>query len=259
MTTTLLLVRHAQSTNRALRSQIWKEVECDRERFDVELARRSDPDPGLSDVGVEEAKLLAQGYAPVLLDFDEEALIVTSPLRCAIETALPLVRRTFTPPERFVCHAELFDIGSNIYRNEKPSELAARIEADYMLTCRELPSDADCLELPDKESAEQANERVERACAWIDSQIETGEYPVVIMILPAKLLSRCLRRWMRIAPDHDLSFMHTHTGVTTLEWVVDGELTIAAVNDHSHLMDPLDDARGDDVEGLLRALLGLNS
>lgn len=80
------------------------------------------------------ADVFARCFASVLLEIEGDALIVTSPMRCAIETAMPLVRRAFAPPGRFVCHAELFEIGSNIYRDERPSELAARLEADFMLT-----------------------------------------------------------------------------------------------------------------------------
>src|SRR5262249_26300967 len=146
------LVRHAQSSNRALRSKIWKEVDHDPERFDVEVARRLEPDPGLSELGVDQAKLFAQSFAAFLRKFDRDALIVTSPMRCAIETAMPLVLRSFIAPERFLCHAELFEIGSNIYRDERPSELAARLESEFILTCCEVPSDADCPAQPDAES-----------------------------------------------------------------------------------------------------------
>lgn len=257
--TTLVLARHAQSSNRALRSKIWKEVDHDRARFDVEVARRLEPDPGLSELGFNQAKVFARMFASILLEIEGDALIVTSPMRCAIETAMPLVRRAFAPPGRFVCHPELFEIGSNIYRDERPSELAARLEADFMLTCREVPSDADCPAQSDKESDEHARERVERVCAWVDSLVESGNYQVIIMVLPVHLLSRCLRRWMRISPDHDLTFVHANTGVTILEWKDEG-LTVGSVNEHTHLIAANDDDGGDDnVEDLLRILGGLDS
>jgi broad specificity phosphatase PhoE len=257
--TTLILARHAQSSNRALRSKIWKEVEYDRARFDAEVAHRLVLDPGLSELGLKQAKVFAQCFATVLLEIEGDALLVTSPMRCAIETAMPLVRRAFVPPGRFVCHAEAFEIRSNIYSDERPSELAARLEADFLLTCREVPSDADYPAQSDEESEKESDDhvrgRVERVCAWVDSLVESGDYRVIIMILPKRLLSRCLRRWMRIPAEHELTFVHADTGVTILDWTGEG-LVVSSVNEQTHLIaaDDDDDSEADD---LLRILAGL--
>jgi broad specificity phosphatase PhoE len=80
--TTLVLVRDAETTNRGLRSKIWKEVGHDRARFDVEVAQL-DPDPGLSELGRVQAKEFAHYFTPLLFFF-QEPLIVSSPMRSAL-------------------------------------------------------------------------------------------------------------------------------------------------------------------------------
>jgi broad specificity phosphatase PhoE len=154
---------------------------------DVELAHRgSVPEPVFAAIEV-----------PLLVDIDEHALVVSSPTRCALETAMPLVRRGHIPRERFLCQAELFEIGSRIYhREERPSEVAARLEADFALTGCEVPCDADYPAQPDKESDDQASARIDRVRAWAESLIADGAYDVILVITHGHFLSRWLRRWI---------------------------------------------------------------
>jgi broad specificity phosphatase PhoE len=239
--TTLILVRHAQTSNRVLKSKIWKEVGNDIVRFDDEFKLQREPDPGLSELGHVQAKEFAEFFASQLTDLDEHGLVVSSPMRCALETAMPLVRRSQTPPERFVCHAEMFEVGSSILRDERPSELAARLEADFPLTCCEVPSDADYPARSegeaDGESDDHVNARVDRACAWVDSLLERDEYQMIIMVAHEKLLSRCLRGWMGVPHSRRLTFTHVNTGITILEWSQFEGWTVESVNEQIHMIE----------------------
>jgi broad specificity phosphatase PhoE len=237
--TTLVLVRHAQTSNRVLQDKIWKEFYPDIWRCQDELKRQLEPDPGLSDLGRVQAREFAEFFASQLTDLDEHGLVVSSPMQCALETAMPLVRRSQTPPERFVCHAEMFEVGSSILRDERPSELAARLEADFPLTCCEVPSDADYPARSegeaDGESAEDVNARVDRACAWVDSLLERDEYQMIILVAHEKLLSRCLRGWMGVPHSRRLTFTHVNTGITILEWSQFDGWTVETVNEQTHM------------------------
>jgi broad specificity phosphatase PhoE len=233
--TTLVLVRDAETTNRGLRSKIWKEVGHDPARFDVEVAQL-DPDPGLSELGRVQAKEFAHYFTPLLFFF-QEPLIVSSPMRSALETAMPLMRRGLVPPEHLVCHAGLFEIGSNLYRDERPSELAARVEADFVLGCCELPSDADYPAQSDAESDDQATTRVDRVCYWVHSALERGDHDLIILVAHRRLLSRCLRRWMGVPGEESVTFAHANTGITVLKWTREDGFEVECVNERRHLID----------------------
>jgi broad specificity phosphatase PhoE len=239
--TTLVLVRHAQTSNRVLKSKIWKEVGNDIVRFDEEFKLQREPDPGLSELGRVQAKEFAESFGQLLLDDHYCSLVVSSPMQCALETAMPLVRRGQVPPERFVCHAELFEIGSNLLRDERPSELEARLEADFPLTCCEVPSDADYPAQSEgdaeDESVEHANARVERVCAWVDSLLASDDYQFIFIVAHEKLLSGCLRRWMGVPPEQGLTFTHVNTGVTMLEWRRTHGWEVESVNEQTHLIE----------------------
>jgi broad specificity phosphatase PhoE len=239
--TTLVLVRHAQTSNRGLEDKIWKETYPDIWRFQVELKRQLESDPGLSELGRLQAREFAESFAPQLVDLDEHSLVVSSPMRCALETAMPLVRRSQTPPERFTCHAEMFEIGSSILRDERPSELVARLEADFPLTCCEVPSDADYVARSEgdteDESVEHANARVGRVCAWVDSLLATDDYQMIFVVAHEKLLSHCLRRWMGVSPSQRLTFIHVNTGITILEWSEFEGWKVESVNEQTHMIE----------------------
>lgn len=236
--TTLLLVRHGQSSNRRLRSKIWKQVDYDRERYDLEVARQIVPNSGLSELGHRQAKEFGSDLGPVFVVLGERALVVSSPMRRALETTLPLVRSGQIPRERFVCHAGLFEIGSRLYhREQRPSDIAKQLEADYTLTCHEVPSDDAYPAQPGGESGEQASARVDRACAWVESLLMQEAHELIVVVAHGHLLSRCLRRWMGVPHAQGLAFVHVNTGTTMLEWQPEQGLVVKYVNDHSHLVD----------------------
>ena len=168
--------------------------------------------------------------------FEEDALIVTSPMLRALETALPLIRRAQLPEERVVCHPELFELRSSFpYRERRPSELATELEAEFGLRCCELPDDEAYPKRDEAELEDEAKARVERTWAWLSALLDAERYALVIVIAHGGLISRWLQQLFGPPQGRSVGFMHSHAGLTTLQWD-DDEVVIQGLNDSDHVI-----------------------
>lgn len=229
----LLLVRHAQSENNASDEAIYRRYPNDLLRAYVEAnhARRSDPQ--LSEVGRSQAKQLAQSLVPLLADAPEQVLLVSSPMRRALQTAMPLAIGAGLSRERFICHAELFEIGSRYYK-QPPSRRVAQLEAEYPLNCQAIPSD-ELYATGKRESEAQARARIDRVIAWFEALLTGEQERLVVAVAHGHLLTRWLRRWIGVPWGRGLGFVHANAGVTMLSWDPRDGLLLEFANDQSHL------------------------
>jgi 2,3-bisphosphoglycerate-dependent phosphoglycerate mutase len=195
----LLLVRHAQSENNYHKDVIRKQFRDDPARARIESQRVLVADPELSEIGRVQAERLAEALAPVLAEAGERALLISSPMRRALQTALPLATRAGIDRARLVCHDELFEVGSR------------------------------------QESAEQLRARVDRIITWIEATLARDEHDVVIVVAHGELLTRWLRRWLGVPKGRGLAFVHANSGITSLGWNPRHGLLLDLLNDLSHL------------------------
>lgn len=96
--TRLILVRHAQSGNKVLVP-----------------GQRASANPGLSDLGYEQAEALgdrlAHEFGPMLSRQTGSLLIVSSPMRRCLLTMLPVVRQLSLTSDSCLCHGACFEFG----------------------------------------------------------------------------------------------------------------------------------------------------
>jgi 2,3-bisphosphoglycerate-dependent phosphoglycerate mutase len=231
----LLLVRHAQSENNLATDELWKKHHDDPERYNSELERALKPDPDLSATGRAQAEALAEALGPLLAEARDRALLVSSPMRRVLQTATPLAARAELDRDRFLCHAELFEVGSRLYgKDAPPSELATRLEAEYPLRCYEVPSDAS-YSGDGRESSDDARARVERVVAWTDATLARGEHRLVVMIAHGHLLTRCLRLWLGVPWNRGMAIVHANTGISMLDWDRHDGVVLEFTNDIGHV------------------------
>lgn len=238
--TRLLVLRHAESENNRSHAELLKQFVGNYDGFDEAYAKVARRDSGLSETGHLQAACVAEALAPMFVDLGKRALLVTSPMRRALDTATPLIKRARLDRKRVVCQLEMFEIGGHFLRLEKrPSELADQLEADHPLHCRGIPSDEAYAPRRAAESYDEACARIDRVIAWTEATLRNYRYDVVVMVAHGHLLTRWLRRWMRVPCGRGLAFTHANTGMTMLEWARGRGLLIKFVNDQSHLDDEL--------------------
>jgi 2,3-bisphosphoglycerate-dependent phosphoglycerate mutase len=235
----LLLVRHAQSENNLANEELWKKHRDDPEHYNSELERALKPDPDLSATGRAQAEALGEFVGPLVAEFRDRALLVSSPMRRALQTAMPLATRAKLDRDQFLCHAELFEVGSRLYGKQlRPSEVAARLEAEYPLRCCEVPGDASYSH-DERESSDEARARVERVVTWADATLARGEHELVVMIAHGHLLTRCLRRWLGVPWNRGMAIVHANTGISMLDWDRHDGVVLEFTNDVGHLSEKL--------------------
>lgn len=108
----LLLVRHAQSANKALKS-----------------GQRASANPGLTDLGLQQAEALgtrlAKDYGPQSVKNCGGVVVVSSPMRRCLLTIQPTVRELALGPDSCICHGACFEYGcaGKAYRGTTPTEI----------------------------------------------------------------------------------------------------------------------------------------
>jgi len=92
----LLLIRHAQSANKGRKS----------------LGKKACPDPELTDLGYDQADLLAKRMAREFRQKKPNLLIVSSPMRRCLLTILPSVKSLPIDQENCLCHGSCYEYGA---------------------------------------------------------------------------------------------------------------------------------------------------
>ncbi|HVS62835.1 MAG TPA: GNAT family N-acetyltransferase [Thermoanaerobaculia bacterium] len=236
----ILLVRHAESANNDAHASLIAELGADhpelRERS--EAARVADPD--LTARGRRQAELVAAALAERTAG--ERLLLVSSPMRRALLTAAPIAQRLGLAREHFWCHGELYEVGG-CYVGTKTSAGATpdEIEGEFAVTCTHLAGTGWFAGQALPEHPIDAGRRVERMTSWLETTLHTRResYDTAILVLHGDLLTRWLRRWLRISWRQGLAFVHGNTGITELRWhPLHGSLLVG-LNDLGHLPDEL--------------------
>lgn len=236
-------VRHAQSENNLsgaeLRAQEWDSAA--QMHAAVERARK--PDPPLSALGEAQVSHLAVRLAE--LAARPSTLLVTSPMRRAIATALPIAAAAGL--EQITCEGELYEVGGSHYcgRAHK-SATAAELEAEFPLRCQNVSDEGWYAGHTHAETDAEARARVTRLSAWAEATLAGGAYEDLIIVAHGDLLSRWLRRWLGVPWDRDLAIVHGNTGITSLAWDARRGLQLRGLNDVSHLPEEL--RTGDQAE-----------
>lgn len=233
--TRLLLVRHAQSHNNAIDESISRRHRADRPRAELEAALARTSDPELSEIGRAQAQQLAETLVPSLTDSFTEPLLISSPMRRALQTAMPLALGAKLDRQQFICHAELFEIGSGHYSDKTlPSTRIAQLEAEYPVSCQAIPSD-ELYVGRRRESADQARARVDRVIRWFDDLLAKEEHDLVVVVAHGNLLTQWLRRWIGVPWGRGLAFVHANAGLTLLHWDLHDGLLLEFANNLGHL------------------------
>lgn len=228
----LLLVRHAQSENNLSNAQVREQFRSDPQRIHLEAERARKPDPELSEVGREQATLLAEAIAPALAG--SRSLLVSSPMRRALRTAAPIAARAGI--ERFVCEGELFEVGGCHYCDEvRPSSNAAQIEAEFAVRCRGVSPEGWFAGRSGRERDDEARARVGSVITWAERTLASGSHDTIVVVAHGDLLSRWLRRWLQVPWTRGLAFVHGNTGISTLSWDPANGLLLEGLNALGHL------------------------
>lgn len=236
----VLLVRHAQSEANLAQEKMWTGSSGGLADYLLEAKRAFNHDPDLSPKGRQQAEALARAFAPSFSDLGERALLVSSPMRRALQTAMPMAQQAKLESRQFLCHAELFEVGSRLYRhNTRPSQFAAQLETEYQLRCCEVPSDESYARREKGESANEARARIDRVVKWADTTLGGHEHELIVVIAHGHLITRWLRHWAGAPWGHGLAFVHGNAGVTMVDWDRDEGIVLESVNDQSHLPEAL--------------------
>jgi broad specificity phosphatase PhoE/predicted GNAT family N-acyltransferase len=239
----LLLVRHAQSDNNVSNDRVRAEYQDDLSRVIAESERLRAPDPELSELGRRQADLLADHLAPLLAEPD--TMLVSSPMRRALQTATPLGVRANLPRERFICERELYEVGGCYYlEHAQPSATAAQLEAEFPVSCN-WPSEQEWFaghSAP--ESMDDVRARVERVILWVERLLDRGP-KLVIIVAHGDLLTRWLRRWLGVPWPSSMAFVHANTGITSLAHDRTHGLLLESLNAIGHLPTLLHSGHGE--------------
>jgi broad specificity phosphatase PhoE len=202
----LLLIRHAESENNRLQRELAEKLGDDVARINEEFGKLATRDPGLSEIGKQQAERVAAYLETLITLLGKRVLIVTSPMRRALQTVMPLVESAGLPREQVVAYVEMFEVGSSLLtREHRPSQVAAQLEAEYPLHCRGIPGDELYIEGAETESGAAANARVDRVIAWFEAALDTYLYDFIIVVAHGHLMTRWLRRWANVPTDSGLA------------------------------------------------------
>ncbi len=234
----LLLVRHAQSANNVSNADARERFRGDADRIELESERARVPDPELSPTGQKQVEHLVDALAPLLRA--ERSLLVTSPMRRALLTAAPVAARAGLDRDRFICEAELFEVGGCYYGEEaRPSTTATQIEAEFPVRCRGIAAEGWYAGRKGPETASEARQRIDRIIAWTEQTLSSGAYDLMAVVAHGDLFTRWLRRWFGVPWGRGLAIMHGNTGITQLTWERGQGVLLEYTNDMRHLPEAL--------------------
>lgn len=230
----LLLVRHAQSENNVTSDRIRATYAGDLARIHLESERARQPDPELSELGRRQAELLADRLAPLLRE--PGTALISSPMRRALQTAAPLIRRAGLDPAAVVCEPELFEVGGCYYADEvRPSLTPAQIAEEFGVRCSWSGARGWFDDRTGPESDDEARARVDRLIGWMEERLGGGQHERLVLIVHGDLMTRWLRRWLGVPWSRSLAFVHANTGITTLCHDRRAGLLLESLNDTGHL------------------------
>jgi broad specificity phosphatase PhoE/N-acetylglutamate synthase-like GNAT family acetyltransferase len=241
----IFLIRHAESENNVVHSRL--AAADGREKAvavgEGELARVSDAD--LSPRGQEQAEKLALALGAKLAG--EKCLLVSSPMRRALQTATPLAGRLGLDADSFRCQGGFYEVGGCYLRQKAlPGAGKAQIEAEFPVSCHDIPAAGWFAGHRLRESSEQGRQRVQRMAAWVESLLarEDALFDTLILVLHGDLLTRWLRYWLGIPWHRELVFVHGNTGISELAWQARGRWMLRGSNDQGHLPSALRTGHG---------------
>ena len=234
----LLLVRHAQSKNNAKHERLRVELAGQPERILEERERVREPDPELTPIGSEQAACLAEALAAVAAR--DTTMLVTSPMRRALQTTVRLAERANLGPERVIVDGTIYEAGGSFYLGEaQASTTPAQIEAEFPVRCRGLNPAGWFAGRTKRETDAELDARVGQIIAWVEAELGRGVVETLIVVCHGELLSLWLRRWLGVSPSQALAFVHANAGVSTLDWRRDEGVLLRRLNDVAHMPERL--------------------
>lgn len=237
----VIFVRHAESENNRHYRELGRRYGQDYRGFNAAYERVRQHDPPLSDVGERQLKYLSGVLGPVIRGFGDQALLVTSPMQRAVQTSMAIRDAAKLDRECFACNLELFEARSSFpHHDERPSQLAARLEHDYPLHCVPAPPDSRYPQRSEGETETEFRARLDRSIAWLENMLDTLAYDAIVVVAHGGLLSRWLRRWMRVPAGRGVTFRHNNAAFTIAYWDRVQGLMLDALNEVSHLPAELD-------------------
>jgi len=225
----LLLIRHAQSANKEKR-----------------FGDRADKDPGLTDLGFEQAELLGERLERSCRP--GSLLVVSSPMRRCLLTIQPAVYRLELKPDVCVCHGGCYEYGcaGTGFPGTSWEEIAAEYPEfsplgftsdgfwDYR-GCNEKESDSDC------------RDRAQRIASWLVSEavpmlrlrsVGRGLHTIILVthqtladVLCQLLVNGTADGWVY----GEIRFRLGNTGISEFFLHPDGHVQIGHQNDLTHV------------------------
>uniref|UniRef100_A0A0G4HCI2 Uncharacterized protein n=1 Tax=Chromera velia CCMP2878 TaxID=1169474 RepID=A0A0G4HCI2_9ALVE len=242
----VVLIRHAQSENNALYWRLFDRYgrpspTSDKQKFEEmmrEFEDNRDANPKLSSVGYEQAEKLAEGIHH-FLDTSPEALdetrIFVSPLRRAIETSIPFLRKVKIGKRRCACHPEIFEVGGCYHANmkEKGGDEAGSgsgamginfvgMKGETRKECEdkygELFSFPESMENgwyhgSSKETHQEAVQRSLRVAEWLWQLVAAEECSVCVLVMHADFMDLVLKALTGEHPRNMCRWVIKNTGI----------------------------------------------
>ncbi len=242
---TILLVRHAESENNAAHERVARTTGRELKSLEAKATLARHPDAGLTTKGQRQAECLARALAA---RFDSAGcLLVSSPMRRALETAAPVAAAMGLDRRRFQCHGELYEVGGCWDdQGALPGRRPAEIEAELPLVCHPMYPEGWFAGREAKETTEEARARVLRLRDWAEGLLgsPTCGFDTLILVMHGELLTRWLRLWLGVPWHRDVIFVHGNTGISELVWRPTAGVMLGSTNRIEHLPEDLRSGQG---------------
>jgi len=213
----VLLIRHAQSTNKETNETIKEEMKAkfgtETKQWRLEARReyynRRSADPAITVKGAREAEALGEIVSKMLKREKKKALIYTSPLQRTILTASPLARKMDT---KIFVKRDIYEVygfyETKLTANGEqkhstcPSPTREEIHSKYSIVGdSDIQESGPWYQRGHRETEEEAEERAAKTVRWITSKEmreRVGEDKVLIIVTHGHFIDKLIKSFMAV-------------------------------------------------------------
>eukprot|EP00403_Amphidinium_massartii_P028789 CAMPEP_0178399916 /NCGR_PEP_ID=MMETSP0689_2-20121128/15522_1 /TAXON_ID=160604 /ORGANISM="Amphidinium massartii, Strain CS-259" /LENGTH=483 /DNA_ID=CAMNT_0020020699 /DNA_START=99 /DNA_END=1547 /DNA_ORIENTATION=- len=238
----LLLIRHAQSANKGRRH-----------------GQKACPDPELTDLGYDQANMLAKRMSREFRQKRPNLLIVSSPMRRCLLTILPSLKLLPIEQENCLCHGSCYEYGAvgKHFRGTHSSDISSDFPDFKLLGFNaEGHWDSNIHHEKEKEDDSDCRARGQRVKSWLVAEavpklreiskdvpvngLRSRELPTVAFVTHQTIADLLCHLFLESSADEwrygDIRYRLSNASMSEIIIHADGSATMGDLNDGSHLI-----------------------
>ena len=225
-----LFFRHAQSHNNAVRKTLDEEWGGSVAHIRPLEARKRQPDPDLTEVGVKQSQLLGTVLPQMCRG---KTLVACSPFLRTLRTLEPsLDKLRLRTGIDVLCHGLLFELGGCYHMKQVYAGLSQAEISKWISSQEHVHEQGWFYDYFRRETKSEYVHRVDRVVHWIYELLDS-DYETIVFMTHGAFMARVIRAILSI-PD-DVWITHANTAYTSMLWDKEHGFLLEGINQKSHI------------------------